>query len=107
MSDDNPYALTEPCNACPFLNTPNMKQGFTLRRLREFADNGEFHCHKTCGTTEDDDGFDEFTPIEGSKVCAGMLIFNVKRGSFNQMMRISGRLGLFDPSKLNMKANVR
>jgi hypothetical protein len=100
----HPYVLTEPCDACPFLNTPNMKQGFTLRRLKDFADNGEFMCHKTCDNDEESSAF---VGNEKSVVCAGMLIFNEKRKTPNQMQRISGRLGIYDPTALNMEANVR
>lgn len=28
------YTMTSPCDQCPFLNTPQMKRGFTLSLLR-------------------------------------------------------------------------
>jgi hypothetical protein len=92
----------EPCAECPFLNTPKMRSAFTLARLRQFADNGEFPCHKTASESEEG-----FVANEKSVACAGMLIFNEKRERPNQMMRVSERLGFYDRSKLNMKANVR
>lgn len=101
------YAMTQPCDACPFLDTPNNRRGFTLRRLQEFASAGTFPCHKTAETVEDEDGHSEFRATEDSVVCAGMLIFNEKRDQPNQMMRISERLGMYDRRKLNMKADVR
>ena len=100
------YTMTTPCNACPFLNTPNMKRGFTLARLKEFAAN-EFPCHQTASVIEDEDGNDEYHANEKSLHCAGALIFNEKRGQANQMMRICGRIGMYDASRLDMEANVR
>ena len=96
------YSMTTPCDACPFLKS--MKHGFTLRRLKEFAANGEFPCHKTADGNNEED---EFRPTENSLVCAGMLIFNEKRGTPNQMMRICERIGMYDRRKLNMEAEVR
>lgn len=95
------YTMTTPCAECPFLNTPNFKRGFTLRRLKEFA-SGEFPCHKTAADTEEG-----FTAKKDSLHCAGALIFNEKRHTSTQMMRICERIGLYDRRKLDMKANVR
>lgn len=99
------YTMTQPCDACPFLKSN--ARTFTLRRLREFADNGTFPCHKTAESVKDEDGCGEFHAKEDSVVCAGMLIFNERRDSPNQMMRISERLGFYDRRKLNMNAEVR
>lgn len=96
------YSMTSPCDACPFLNTPNMKRGFTLRRLREFA-SGEFPCHQTATADEDGDYHENGKSLH----CAGALIFNEKRETPNQMMRICERLGMYDASKLDMGANIR
>lgn len=98
--------MTKPCEACPFLDTPNMKRGFTLRRLKEFAAN-EFPCHQTADAVEDEDGSSEYRANENSLHCAGALIFNEKRGYANQMMRICERIGMYDASKLDMTAKVR
>lgn len=40
------YTMTSPCDQCPFLDNEQMRRGFPLRRLREFA-SGEFPCHQT------------------------------------------------------------
>lgn len=101
------YTMTQPCDACPFLNTPNMRRGFTLKRLHEFADNGTFPCHKTADESEDEDGCSEFIAGAKSVACAGALIFCEKRDRPNQLMRIAERVGMYDRTKLNMKANVR
>lgn len=92
---------SEPCPACPFLNTPNMRRGFTMRRLREFAQ-GPFPCHETADETEEG-----YTANAKSLHCAGALIFCEKRDQPNQMMRIAERLRLYDRRNLNMEANVR
>ena len=99
------YTMTAPCDACPFLNTPQMKRGFSLRRLAEFA-SGEFGCHRTC-EVDDDEENSEFTPTADSLHCAGALIFLEKRDRPHQMMRICERIGRYDRRLLDMKANVR
>jgi hypothetical protein len=100
------YSMTTPCDHCPFLDTPQMKRGFKLSRLKAFAES-EFPCHQTADTVEDEDGFSEYRANDKSVHCAGALIFNEKRGHANQMMRICKRLGIYDASKLNMEAKVR
>ncbi len=79
-------------------------KGFTLERLREFADEGLFHCHKT---GENDEETGDFIATENSSACAGMLIFNEKRNKPNQLMRIYERFGEYNRHKLNMKSEVR
>jgi hypothetical protein len=98
------YTMTTPCDDCPFLK--KTAHGFTIRRLEEFA-SGSFHCHKTGDEVEDDNGGTEFVANDESQVCAGALIFLEKRKTSSQMMRIAERLGLYDHTKLNMKAPVR
>lgn len=95
------YRMTSPCDECPFLT--KMKHGFTIKRLKDMA-SGSFHCHKT-GTSDEEECV--FIPTEYSVQCAGALIFNEKREAPNQMMRIAERLGMYDRTKLNMKAKVR
>lgn len=93
------YTMTEPCDACPFLKT----SGFKLASLKRHA-SGEFACHKTCELSEDSGNFE---PKKKSLHCAGALIFLEKRNQPHQMMRICERIGMYDRTKLNMKANVR
>lgn len=95
------YTMTRPCDACPFLDTPRMRRGFSMRRLKEFAD-GQFPCHQTASSESG-----EYRATENSIACAGALIFNEKRERPNQMMRICERLGFYDASKLDMDAPVR
>lgn len=96
--------MTTPCNQCPFIL--KMKHGFTLRKLKEFA-SGEFPCHKTAECVEDEDEGSSYQATKDSLHCAGALIFNEKRNTSTQMMRICERIGLYDRTKLDMKAPVR
>lgn len=93
------YSMTEPCDACPFLKG----SGFKLASLKRHA-SGEFACHKTCNLNEKSD---QYEPKEKSLHCAGALIFLEKRNSPHQMMRICERIGMYDRTKLNMKASVQ
>lgn len=95
------YTMTSPCDQCPFLDNAQMKRGFPMRRLREFA-SGEFPCHQTANGESG-----EYLPTEKSIHCAGALIFNEKRETPHQMMRICERLRFYDMRKLDMNAPVR
>lgn len=95
------YNMTEPCDACPFLKGSPLNKTLPKGRLLEFA-SGEFACHKAC---EERDG-DLVAKNDKTPHCAGALIFNEKRNTPTQMMRIAERLGMYDRTKLNMKAPV-
>jgi hypothetical protein len=98
------YTLTEPCDACPFLKGSPLNKSLRRGRLMEMA-SGEFACHKACKVDEENGAYvprNDKTPH-----CAGALIYLEKRNQPHQMMRISERLGLYDRTKLNMKANVQ
>lgn len=95
------YKMTNPCDQCPFLN--KMSHGFDIDRLREFA-SGPFPCHKTA---DNDEETGDYHATETSQHCAGALIFNEKRGEQTNLMRTMEWLEVYNPSKLNMKADVR
>lgn len=96
------YNLTEPCDACPFLKG----SGFTFASLARHA-SGEFACHKACKLEDTDDEGSVYVPRnKKTPHCAGALIFLEKQNRPHQMMRICERIGLYDRTKLNMKANV-
>lgn len=97
------YTMTTPCDNCPFRRDTPLGKSTTARRLAEFA-SAAFHCHKT--GTKDEEG-SNFIPTEDSQHCAGALIYLEKRNRPSQMMRIAERLGMYDRSKLNMKAPVK
>lgn len=98
------YTMTTPCAECPFLKKHS--RGYTLRRLIELS-SGEMPCHKSAVVVEDEETGSEFHATKDSVHCAGALIFNEKHNTPHQMARICERLGLFDASKLDMKAPVR
>ena len=95
------YNLTRPCDLCPFRND-SKRLYVEPDRLREFA-SGEFCCHKT-GESNDEEGTIE--PHEKSQHCAGALIFLENVGQPHQMMRICERIGMYDPSGLEMDSPV-
>jgi hypothetical protein len=66
------YTMTTPCDQCPFLNTPQMKRGFRLARLKEFAAN-EFPCHQTASVVEDEDGSSEYLAMVNPSIAPGRL----------------------------------
>jgi hypothetical protein len=97
------YTLVRPCDNCPFSRTSLLGKATSEQRLAEFAA-GSFACHKTATLDEESD---EYRPTEDSAHCAGALIYWEKRGKPNQMMRVARRLGLYDPNKLDMTADVK
>lgn len=98
------FTRAEPCGECPFLK--KFEKGYELDTLEEFAA-GAFPCHKTAELVEDDDGHAKYHIARHSTACAGALIFNEKRNVETQAMQIAFRLGLYDPTTLNMEADVR
>ena len=97
------YTMTEPCDACPFLKGTPLNKTLSRGRIASMA-TGEFACHKACKA---DDESGDLVPRNGKTPhCAGALIYLEKRNAPHQMMRISERLGMYDRTKLNMKAKV-
>ncbi len=92
------FNMKTPCSTCPFRSDVNFH--LDADRVEEILDSitnrdQTFLCHKTINS-------------EPSKKehCAGALVMLEKEDNPNQMMRISERLGMYDRSKLNMKAPV-
>lgn len=85
------YKTKRPCSSCPFSTSPS-----AIKLERERAEGiggmilsptgGAFVCHKTSGTVKESH-------------CAGAIIFALENESMPQMMRISARLGTFDPGE--------
>lgn len=97
------YTMTKPCKECPFL----IGSGFRPQALREHA-SGSFGCHKACDVDESEQlGISQFVPNAKTPHCAGALIALEKAGKPHQMMRIAERLGMYDPTKLDMSAPVQ
>lgn len=95
------YTMTNPCNLCPFRND-GKRLTVSPDRLQDFA-SGEFCCHQT---TEPDEGSGKYEPLPESQHCAGLLIMLEHMNEPHQMMRIAERLGMYDRTKLNMRAPV-
>jgi len=89
------FDLTKPCVNCPFRSD---KPGFLHpERVKEITDalfnDQTFQCHKTINNGK-------------SQHCAGAMIFLEANEAPNQMMRIMGRLGAYDYTKLDMDSPV-
>jgi hypothetical protein len=99
-----PYTLTDPCKSCPFLTDQDYRLGEERARgiVEETEDLSNFVCHKTVNYTEE--GGSE--PSTRNRPCAGMLIIREKEGRRNAITQIAERLGIFDPSILNLDAPV-
>lgn len=102
------FALRKPCAGCPFRSD----RTFHLRpeRAKQFAEdlaNGSgFNCHKTVefGDPAEDEPVQILT--DKSQWCAGALITMEKSGIYNQQVKIAERLGMYDPTKLDMDSPV-
>ena len=104
MERRQPYGLTKPCKLCPFrTDIPPYLTAPRVREIERSLDRSEFPCHET--VDYDDEGE---RSGEGPREmhCAGALILMMHEGTSSQMHRISHRLGLYDPSKLDMTAPV-
>ncbi len=90
-----------PCGNCPFRREGHIP--LRVARARDIAESqlsdrgATFTCHKTTVGSEDGS-----CRVDGPKAqhCAGALIFQLKNENMTQMVRIAGRLGMFDPDKL-------
>lgn len=102
------HRLTSPCANCPFRSDRPFH--LTAARALEIAtclrEGGDFPCHKTLDY--DSPGPDGRPDQNGPGVnrCAGMLIVMEKSGLRNRIMQIAQRLGLYDPTRLQMDAPV-
>lgn len=102
------FEMRKPCPRCPFRT--DVEPYISPDRAQEIVDALErgqtFVCHKHTQFAEDEDGESYNVPQERDQHCAGALIMLEHMELPNQMMRISGRLGLYDPSKLDMDSPV-
>lgn len=103
------FTLTDPCKKCPFRT--DIEPFLREQRAWEIGDGllagHTFTCHET--TVEADDDGDEESSMEdgpNAQHCAGAMIILEKICQPSQMMRICGRIGQYDRTKLNMKAPV-
>lgn len=101
------FDLPRPCNNCPFRSD----KPFPLhpqRALDIMSGDHTFACHKTVDYDQptDEEGRCDGVETENSQHCAGFLILREKMSKPTQMMRIAERLGLYDPTKLDMNSPV-
>ncbi len=103
------YRLTRPCKTCPFIraNLTPLRPG-RVAEIERLTERGAFTCHATTIPDPDPDPEDAGNRVDGLKArhCAGLMIVREKLARPSQMMRIAERLGMYDPSKLDMKADV-
>jgi len=96
------YALRAPCRNCPFRS--NIEPYLREDRAREIAASlragGGFTCHKTTVPDESDESGGSARPGPRAMECAGALATMERENAPNQMMRISERLGMYDPEPL-------
>lgn len=90
------FNLKKPCGHCPFRS--NITPFLTTQRADEICnvvlkEDKVFWCHET------------LDQIIGSH-CAGALILTTKENAPNQMQQVAERLGLHDPSKLDLESPV-
>lgn len=99
------FDLKSPCKDCIFWKDGRFK-GLGTARRQEIADSllsdQSFPCHKT--TRHDEDG--EYYHHDKEQHCAGATLVLMHMEMPNQMMRIAGRIGAFDPDKLDWEADV-
>ena len=90
----------KPCDACPFTDPNQLWLNYERKAeiVAAIRADHPFHCHKTV-----DYSGDEGQVTEHSQECAGALILQEREGSINQLARIAERLGLYDPTKLDME----
>lgn len=98
------FKLKRPCPKCPFVKGNGYLRRDRARQIAtDIANGATFACHQTT-TYNDETG--EMESLAESQFCAGALIMMEKQNAPNQIMRIAERLGIYDPSALDMGASV-
>lgn len=101
------FSLTKPCSQCPFRS--DIEPFLTKDRAAEICRSLErksFNCHKTIDYSDEDIESDRREMGPDEIHCAGALILMEKADRRGDMQQIAQRLGLYDPSKLDMSAPV-
>lgn len=103
------FDLVRPCAECPFRND-RLPFGLRRERIRAILGGGEgrahwpatsFPCHKTIIYGEER----IITPPTAQQ-CAGVMIILHREDRWNDAMQLGQRLGMWDPSRLDMTAPV-
>lgn len=100
------FDLVRPCPQCPFRTDVGayLRGDRAVEIAQSLARGADFPCHKTTVTDPDDES--QRAATGESQFCAGALIALERSDAPNQAMRFAERLGLYDPSKLDMDAPV-
>lgn len=98
------YRMKAPCESCPFRVSvkPYLTPGRALEIAESILQGADFPCHKTTRETDpDEDGGGDLEDWPGAKVCAGSMGTQENEGRPNQMLRIAGRIGLYEPGRID------
>jgi hypothetical protein len=88
------FGMPRPCVDCPFLEPRDFPlHGLRAAEIAEGLEHGTFACHKTL----------EQVPQQH---CAGALVIMALNDDWGDMQQIAMRIGLFDPSKLDLSVPV-
>ncbi len=100
------FDLKRPCPGCPFRVGDGAVRYLGRRRATQIVDSMITHdAHFSCHQTNDFSSGDVRETAD-SQHCAGAAIMLMRAGQPNQIMRIAGRIGWFDPKNLDMDAEV-
>jgi len=96
------WDMRRPCSTCPFLKKGGIRlhpsRAIEITSMMESMDGSTFACHETAFSRDDcDEG--EILITGNSKHCAGAIIYALKHDNMTQMMRISHRLGMWNPGE--------
>lgn len=92
-----PFHVARVCDDCPYRRGGVRLRRERIRDLIGYATDNQgaaFYCHKTTGIVA------KVKRERKNLQCAGALIFAEKQGVANQITRIMGRLGFYDPDAL-------
>lgn len=102
------FDMTKPCEHCPFRN--DIKAFLRKARIEELRDqlteNRTFACHETTSVTKKQPRIRGKFAKRINQHCAGALILLRKTNTEGAMQQIAERLGLYDPSILDMGSPV-
>jgi len=103
-----PFQLKKPCRDCPFrTDVPAYLNRGRATEIAKSLDHHSFPCHKTTDHTGDEYEDGEWQGWQDEwQHCAGAEIMREKMDRPGDMLQISQRLGIRDPSRLKMDSPV-
>lgn len=103
------HDLVRPCPHCPFRTDVHgyLRRGRAVEIATAIAGGATFACHKTTEEIEEWDGDGgDLVATANSQQCAGSLICQEHMENPNQATRVAERIGIYDPTRLDMSAPV-